>query len=126
MAWISSNAGLKLIALALALVTWFFVRAITSDSRTIERVPLEFRLRPGVTKQQASVETVNIVVRGTREDVRQMTRNELWAVIDLTRETRTGLLPFRLEPRDVHHPRHIQVVEVSPSEVTVRLTEATP
>jgi YbbR domain-containing protein len=126
MTWISSNAGLKLIALALALVTWFFVRAITSDSRTIERVPLEFRLRPGVIKQNANVETVNIVVRGTREDVRQMTRNELWAVIDLTRETRTGLLTFRLEPRDVHHPRHIQVVDVSPSEVTVRLTEATP
>ncbi len=126
MTWLRSNTTLKITSLILAIMTWFFVKAITSESRTIERVPLEFRLRPGVTKQHASVETVNIVLRGTREDVRQTTREELWAVIDLTRETRTGLLTLRLDPRDVHHPRHVQVVNVTPGEITVRIAETTP
>lgn len=126
MAWFRSNTALKIAALVLAVMIWFFVKAITSESRTIERVPLEFRLRPGVVKQHASAESVNIVVRGTREDVRQTSREELWAVLDLSRETRTGLLTFRVEPRDVHHPRHVQVVDVMPGEITVRLAEATP
>jgi YbbR domain-containing protein len=84
MGWISNNAGLKVVSLVLATFTWFFIQRITSDSRTINNVPLEVKAKSGLTVLQTSDSTVNVTVRGTPEDVRQVSQQDLSAVVDLT------------------------------------------
>jgi YbbR domain-containing protein len=123
MRWLTSNPGLKIVSLVLAMFTWVFVKGITSDSRTIEGVPLEVRAKPGLAVLQSNVSTVNVVVRGTREDVRQVSRQDLSAVVDLTRDERRGLIAVKLTPRVVRHSRRVQVSEVDPSEVVINLDE---
>ena len=123
MPWLRSNAGLKLIALALAVCTWLFVKGITSDWRTIDGVPLEVRIKSGMTALKTSVSTVNVTVRGTREDVRQVSRQDLSAVVDLTRDPRRGLIAVELTPKDVRHSRRVQVTQIEPAEVTVNVDE---
>jgi YbbR domain-containing protein len=123
MQWLTSNAGLKIISLVLAVFTWFFVKGITSDSRTIEGVPLEVKTKPGLAVLQTSASTVNVVVRGTREDVRQVSRQDLSATVDLTRDERRGLIAVKLPPRAVRHSRRVQVTQVDPPEVTVNVDE---
>ena len=123
MRWLTSNPGLKIVSLVLAMFTWVFVKGITSDSRTIEGVPLEVRAKPGLAVLQSNVSTVNVVVRGTREDVRQVSRQDLSAVVDLTRDERRGLISIKLTPRVVRHSRRVQVSEVDPSEVVINLDE---
>ena len=123
MRWLRSNAGLKIIALALAACTWFFVKGITSDWRTIEAVPLEVRVKPGLTALKTSVSTVNVTVRGTREDVRQVSRQDLSALVDLTRDAHRGLIAVELTPKAVRHSRRVQVTQIDPPEVTVNVDE---
>ena len=123
MGWISNNAGLKVASLVLATCAWFFVKAITSDSRTIDGVPLEIKAKPGLTVLATSATTVNVTVRGTREDVRQVSRQDLSAVVDLTRDDRHGPVTVRLSPSSVRHSRRVQVTEVDPAEVTVNVDE---
>ncbi|HUJ10595.1 MAG TPA: CdaR family protein [Verrucomicrobiae bacterium] len=123
MRWLTSNAGLKIVALVLAMFTWLFVKGITSDSRTIEGVPLEIRTRPGLTVLQTNASTVSVAVRGTREDVRQVSRQDLSAVLDLVRDDRRGLIAVKLTPRMIRHSRRIQVTEINPAEVLVDLDE---
>jgi YbbR domain-containing protein len=123
MHWFTSNGGLKIVSLVLAIFTWVFVKGITSDSRTIDGVPLEIRTRPGLAVLQTNASTVNVVVRGTREDVRQVSRQDLSAVVDLTRDERSGLISVKLMPRFVRHSRRVQVSEIEPSEVLVNLDE---
>ena len=123
MRWLRSNAGLKIIALALAVCTWFFVKGITSDWRTIDGVPLEVRVKPGLTALKTSVSTVNVIVRGTREDVRQVSRQDLSAVVDLTRDPRRGLITVGLTSKAVRHSRRVQVSQIDPAEVTVNVDE---
>jgi YbbR domain-containing protein len=118
---LTHNARLKLASLALAALTWFFVKSLTSDSRVIEAVPLEVRVRPELAVLETSVATVRVVVRGTREDVRQLSRDELTAVLDLTRDERLGERTVRLSPRSVRASRRVQVVGVEPSELTVNV-----
>ena len=55
------NHGLKIVALALAVMTWFFVKTITSESRLIENVPLEIRVQPGMSVMQSGVNTVSVM-----------------------------------------------------------------
>jgi YbbR domain-containing protein len=123
MGWISHNAGLKVVSLVLATCAWFFVKGITSDWRPINGVPLEIKAKPGLTVLATSAATVNVTVRGTREDVRQVSRQDLSAVVDLTGDDRRGPITVRLSPSSVRHSRRVQVTEVDPAEVTVNVDE---
>ena len=123
MGWISHNAGLKIVSLVLATCAWFFVKGITSDWRPINGVPLEIKAKPGLTVLATSAATVNVTVRGTREDVRQVSRQDLSAVVDLTGDDRRGPITVRLLPSSVRHSRRVQVTEVDPTEVTVNVDE---
>lgn len=124
-AWLATNAGLKLVALLLAAFIWFFVRAVASESRTVEGVPLEIRTAPGFTVSYSMPKAVNVTVRGTTEDVRQASRYELFAVLDLQHEEHPGRFQARLEPRDIRHPRRVLVMAVDPTNIVVRLEKAT-
>lgn len=119
--WLSSPNGLKLVALVLATFTWLFVKAVTSDSRTVEGVPLEVRPPPGLAVTRVSAETVTVTVRGATEDLRAASRNELYAVLDLSQVTTPGELEVPIETRFIRHPRRVQVTAVEPARVTVRL-----
>ena len=121
--WLRSNWVLKVTSLLLAMVTWFFVKAVTSDSRLVEGVPLEVRVKPGLVAD-TSAKTVNVTVRGTTEDIRLASRNELYAVLDLTHEDKPGAFTATLSTKAIRHPRRVQVVAVEPANVNVRLTTA--
>jgi YbbR domain-containing protein len=119
--WLSGPNGLKLVALVLATFTWLFVKAVTSDSRTVEGVPLEIRTPPGLVVAHASAQTVTVTVRGAAEDLRAASRNELYAVLDLSHVTAPAELELPIETRFIRHPRRVQVTAVEPARVTVRL-----
>ena len=121
--WLTSNSGLKLVSLVLATATWFFVKSVTSDWRVIEGVPLEIKAKPDLTVLQRSASTLNVTVRGTREDVRQVSRLDLSAVVDLTRDNRTGEMMIKLSPQSIRHSRRVQIVEVEPSAVSIHLDQ---
>src|SRR5262245_50114790 len=123
MARLMHNAGLKFVSLALAGGMWLFVKSITSDSRTIENIPLEIRAKPGMSLVHTTANSVNVVVRGTREDIRQSSREHLSAVLDLTDRTDAGEWRIRLSPRTIRHPSRVQVVDIDPNVVTVRVDQ---
>jgi len=122
--WLTSHTGLKVIALTLAIFVWFFVKAVTSDSRLVEGVPVEVKAGAGLTVTHFSPRTVNVTVRGSTEDLRQASRYELFAVLDLQREDRPGSFKVALTPYDIRHPRRVQVMTVEPTNITVRLVKA--
>jgi len=118
------NIMLKIVAVALAVMTWIFVKTITSESRVIEDVPLEVRVKPGMSLMQSGVTTVNVTLSGTREDVRQVQHGELHAILDLTHEGTIGKdLTVRISPKTVKPPPRVRVVAVAPSQVTVRIDQ---
>lgn len=121
--WVTSDARLKLMSLLLAACAWFFVKGITSDWRLIEGVPLEVKARTGLTVLQASASTINVIVRGTREDVRQVSRQDLSAVVDLTQDNRVGEITVKLTPKSIRHSRRVEVSEIDPPEVTVNVDQ---
>ena len=123
MGWISHNAGLKIVSLVLATCAWFFVKGITSDWRPINGVPLEIKAKPGLTVLATSAATVNVTVRGTREDVRQVSRQDLSAVVDLSQDNRVGPIAVKLTPKSIRHSRRVQVSEIEPAEVTVNVDQ---
>ena len=121
--WLASETGLKVVSLVLASVVWLFVKAMISDTRVVEGVPLEIRVKPGMTVAYSSVRTVKVTVRGTTEDLQQASRNELFAVLDLSEVTHKGRVPASLTTKCIRHPRRVRVVAVEPTNVVVRLEQ---
>lgn len=123
--WVRTNTGLKLVSLLLASFVWFFVKAVTSDWRTVEGVQLEIRVHSGMQVVNSSTRYVNVTVRGAQEDLRQASRNELFAVLDLTDEKATGRVIAPLTAKMIRHPRRVQVVAVEPTNIVVRIEPMT-
>src|SRR5579859_5663821 len=123
MRWLPDDAGLKFVSVVLAAFTWFFVKGVTSDWRTIEGVPLEVKAKPGLTVLQTSAPTISITVRSTREDVRVVSRQDLSAVVDLTRDDHLGPITVKLTPKSIRHSKRVQVSAIEPGEVTVNVDE---
>ncbi len=121
--WLKHDWRLKLVAFCLAVFMWGFVNSLTNERQVMEAVPLQVLTPPGLTLVRQSVERVAVEVRGTRDEVRQVTRQNLQVVLDLSRLNETGLLVRRLRPSMVRHPRWVQPVAVSPVEVTVMVDE---
>ena len=119
--WLTKDAGLKAISLLLATAIWFFVRGVTSDSRVIDGVPLEIRVKPDLAILQESASNLTVTVRGTRDDVRQVSRQDLSAAVDLTHDETNGEITVHLGGRSIRHSRRVQVTEVDPSEITVNI-----
>lgn len=116
-----SNTSLKIVALLLAITTWFFVKNITSERRVIEGVPVEVKTHAGLRVVELSDHTVDVIIRGTPTDIGQVSRPELLAIVNLRHVETTGDVQVTLEPRVIRHPPRVQIVQVKPPEITVRL-----
>jgi YbbR domain-containing protein len=123
MHWLRHNWQLKLVALGLASLTWMFVRGITSGQRTIREIPLEIRVRPGMVLEHASASTVDITLRGAHDAIRQVSRLDVLAILDLTGDARTGEWTTRLGSGAIRVPEGVQVADVQPSQIRVRVDE---
>lgn len=121
--WIRQNWKLKLIALALALLSWISINGFINDQRVITDVPVEIRVRADRVIETADVSTVNVTLRGTRDDVRRLSRLDVSAVVDLTDDDRIGELRLPLTTRAIRFPSHVQLADVSPQLVNVRMDE---
>jgi YbbR domain-containing protein len=112
------HLGLKLLSLALGVLTWLLVSGEQVVERTM-RIPLEFTNLPARLELAAAPPPlVDVRVRGSSGALSRVAFGELAAVVDL-RAARPGQRLFPLTVGDVRAPFGIEVVQVSPSNVSV-------
>lgn len=110
--------GLKLLSVALASLVWLLVSGEQIVERAL-RVPLEFVNLPA--HLESIGETPNVVdvrVRGSSGVLGRVAAGELVTVLDL-RTARAGQRLFHLTASDVLAPFGIEVVQVSPSNLSI-------
>ena len=117
------HVGLKFVSLVLAALLWLLV----SGEQTVERalrIPLEFTNLPTqleLVGQPPAV--VDVRVRGSSGTLSRITAGELAAVLDV-RTARTGDRLFHLTADDVRAPFGVDVVQVTPANVSLTFEES--
>jgi YbbR domain-containing protein len=112
------NFGLKVLAVVLATLLWLVVSREETVERSV-RVPLELQQVPGgLDLMSEPPNTVDVLVRGASDAVSRMSQGDLVAVLDL-RSARPGRRLFPLTPQDVRAPFGVEVVEITPSTVSM-------
>ncbi|MBL7114596.1 MAG: YbbR-like domain-containing protein [Kiritimatiellae bacterium] len=117
--FIKHNAGLKAMALVLAVLSFYAIRGATSNERTLE-VPVEARVEKGVAILSQMPMTVEVTFRGTEEDVERLDKEELKAVIhpkasnpDQPEEI------IKILPGDIEGSSRVRVTTINPNSVSL-------
>lgn len=117
------NLGLKLLALAIALLAWFALSGQRREriSERSYRIPLSLVNVPPQTMVASPLPgAVDVRVRGPFTALRQLEPERLEAVIDLL-DARPGERLHRFELEDINVPPEVEVLAISPGEVRVVL-----
>lgn len=112
------HLGLKFVSIALAALLWLVVSGEQIVERAL-RIPLEFTNLPPHLELVGETPTVaDVRVRGSSGALTRLAPGDLVAVLDL-RAARPGQRLFHLTPDDVRTPFGVDVVHVSPSNVSI-------
>jgi YbbR domain-containing protein len=117
------NLGLKVLSIAIAGLLWLVVAGERVVERAL-RVPIEFQNVPaGVEIVGDAPEGVTVRVRGSSGALGRLAAGDLSTVLDL-RSARPGRRMFHLSAAQVATPYGIDVLQVSPSTLTMTFETA--
>jgi YbbR domain-containing protein len=117
--------GLKLIALAVALVLWFGVTGQrTPATKSLSGVKLSFALPRNVDIGNDYRNEVNIVVSGDKSEVARIDDRSLVATVDIS-DYQTGERLVQLTPKNVSLdlPTGVKLESITPNSVLIRLEQ---
>ncbi len=118
---VRNNRGLKIVAVVLAVITWFTVREITSFTTVVQDVRLDVLLDEGWAVLDRSVDEVDVLFRGSQSDIRFLSRDQVRVEVDLRGKSVAGSREVPLGPRNVKVPGGVRAVSVDPSDITLTL-----
>lgn len=118
---ISRNWMMKLLCLALAFAVWQAVRENTSFEMMVSDVPVTVTAGEGRAVFDQSTDTVSIHFRGSREDIRFISSDQIEVKIDVSGDKKNLRQTIKFSPRYVKAPSRAHVVQFSPSEITVTI-----
>lgn len=113
------HIGMKVVSIGLAALLWLIVSGEQVVERSL-RIPLEFTNLPARLEVVGNPpDVVDVRVRGSAGALARIATGELVAVMDL-RSARPGQRLFHVASNDVRAPFGIDVVQVTPSSVSIR------
>jgi hypothetical protein len=117
-----NNIGKKIFAIAIAIFIWLVVSLESSVEKNITIDVNYANLPSGLVITNAPPEELNIVVRGTRSQLSSLSPQSLFFTIDLAHVS-AGVSKFNIRTEQIRPPRGVQVIGISPAEVTVDVDE---
>lgn len=117
------HLGLKVLAIALAVVLWLTVAGEHVVERSI-RVPLEFRNIPSVLEIVGNPpDNVDVRVRGSSALLSRLQVGEIVAVLDLS-SARAGSRLFHIRNDEVRAPFGVEIAQVLPATLALDLEKS--
>jgi len=116
-----ANLRLALIALLLAVVTWFAINGAISNETQIEGLPIRILPQEGWAVLDQSSETIDIRFRGSEQDLGALNRDNVQVVVDIRGEELVGRRTMTIRPEVIKVPGGARPVSIRPSTVTVEL-----
>jgi YbbR domain-containing protein len=122
-AWLTANRGAKLIALLLAVITWYAIQPSISFETVITGVPVQVTVDPGWAVLDRSLGSVDVHFRGSREAIRFLAQEELAVLVDLRNREYGQSLTVPLELDAVRAPGGVRPTYIRPAEVTITMDQ---
>lgn len=123
--YVLNNWQYKLSALAAAVIIWAYV----AGQQTVEvvfAVPIRFQNVPAGSRViDQKLRKAEVTLSGRRDRILTMTRGDVWVSLELS-GLRNGSNLYLLSPRDVIAPPGVEVKDITPRQMNIRLAPAPP
>lgn len=117
------NKGLKAASLVLAFVTWYAIRSVINFETVVSDIPIKVQVNPGWAILDRSAQTVDVLFRGSQEDIRYLNRDQITVEADIRGKPSVGALNVKLQPKNVKAPGAVRAVVIWPDEITLKLDQ---
>ena len=94
------NKGLKAAALVLAFVTWYAIRSVINFETVVSDIPLTIQVNPGWAILDQSAKTVDVLFRGSQEDIRYLNRDQIKVEVDIRGKPFAEALNVKLQAEE--------------------------
>ena len=115
------NRLMKLFCILLAFAVWQAVREKTSFEVLVADIPVTVTAGEGRAVLDQSTDTVSIRFRGSRDDIRFISSDQVEVKIDLSLRTDRLRKTIKFSPRYVKVPSRAHAVQFDPPEITVTM-----
>lgn len=116
-----TSAALRLLSLLLAVVVWYSIKENISFVTDLANVPVVIELPENWAVLEKSVDSVKVQFRGTREDIRDLSRDQVRVQYAFVGELDKGEKVIELAPQHVITTTGAKPVYIKPSRITLRL-----
>jgi hypothetical protein len=114
---IARNWELKLLALLLAVLTYYAIRNATGSEETFD-IPVEVELKPGIAVLEQDVDTVTVRLRGTEADLLRLDEKRMRVVIRPKDDEPDGIARLvEITHRDIEGAARVAVVGIKPEQI---------
>jgi len=122
-AWrvIARNGPMKLLCLVMAFAVWQAVRENTSFEVMVTDIPVAVTAGEGRAVLEQSTDTVSIRFRGSRDDIRFISSDQVAVKVDISENTDSLRQTIKFSPRYVKAPSRAHAVQFDPAEITVTI-----
>lgn len=117
---VTKNWFLKGFCLVLAFAVWQGIRDSISHEVLVQEVPVTLKTGDGLAVLDQSTDVVSIRFRGSRDDIRDLSRDQVSMVLDITDRSRLRQT-LKLSARYVKTPSRAHAVQFQPAEVSVTM-----
>jgi len=118
---ISRNWMMKLFCLLLAFAVWQAVRENTSFEVLVADIPVSVAASEGRAVLDQSTDTVSIRFRGSRDDIRFISNDQVEVKMDVSKHPDRLRQTIKFSPRYVKSPSRAHAVQFDPPEITVTI-----
>lgn len=114
---------LLLLCFMLAFLAWQGIRKNIGFEVSVSNVSVDVDLPEGWAVWEKSVHQVNVLFRGSREDIRYLNSGQLRVVIPLSDPTSGDEIHIRFLEKHIKTPTGAKVVRFSPSDIFIKLDQ---
>lgn len=115
----SRNGVLKIVCLILAFAVWQGIRENTSFEVVVDDIPVVITAGHGLAVLDQSTDVVSVRFRGSRDDVRFISREQVSIRMELSSQPDSLRQIIKFSPRYVKAPSRAHAVQFYPQDVTV-------
>jgi YbbR domain-containing protein len=120
---IRKDKWLLLICFFLAFLAWQGIRKNIGFEVSVSNISVDVDVPEGWAVWEKSVHQVNVLFRGSREDIRYLNNEQLKVVIPVSRPKKGNEMRVVLSEKYLKNPTDAKVVRFSPSEILVKLDQ---
>ncbi|QBG48597.1 hypothetical protein EGM51_14740 [Verrucomicrobia bacterium S94] len=114
---------LILLCFVLAFLGWQSIRKTIGFEVSVSGIPVDVEAPSGWAVWEKSMQRVNIVFRGSREDIRYLNSDQLHLVVPVQNPVQGEEMTIKLTGAFLRNPTGAKIVSFSPSEMVVRMDQ---